>query len=285
MQNYLDLLSNVLENGTDRPDRTGIGSRFLSGQTLRWDLADGFPMVTTRKMFFRLAFEETMFFLRGQTDTKILEAKNVNLWKGNTSREFLDAVGLVDLPEGSLGTGYSHQWRNFGGTLGMQDGVDQIYDLLEGIRISPTGRRHIVSAWNPPQVTGTPLPPCHLMHMYSVNPDKNTLNSTFIIRSSDLYLGLPFNILGYAFLNILFAKHLGLDPGELVYFGWDAHLYLDSLDAARLQADREPKPLPTLHIVPSVETFDDMLRVEYTDLELEGYEYHKKPLPKVKMAI
>lgn len=123
------------------------------------------------------------------------------------------------------------------------------------------------------------------MHMYTVNPDKNTLNSTFIIRSSDLYLGLPFNILGYAFLNMLFAKHLGLTPGELVYFGWDAHLYLDSLDAARLQTAREPKPLPTLHIVPSVETFDDMLGIEYTDLEIEGYEYHKKALPKVKMAV
>lgn len=285
MQNYLDLLNNVRHHGTDRPDRTGVGSRFLSGQTLRWDLANGFPMITTRRMFFRLAFEETMFFLRGQTDTKILEEKNVNIWMGNTSREFLDTVGLDYLPEGSLGTGYSHQWRNFGGTLGMQDGVDQIVELLEGIKHNPTGRRHIVSAWNPPQVPGTPLPPCHLMHMYTVNPVKNTLNSTFIIRSSDLYLGLPFNILGYAFLNMLFAKHLGLNPGELVYFGWDAHLYLDSLEAAELQAARQPFKLPTLHIVPSVETFDDMLGIEYADLELEGYEYHRKALPRVKMAV
>jgi thymidylate synthase len=270
MQNYLDLLHEILTTGTARPDRTGIGSTFISGSTLRWDLSDGFPIITTRKVAFRIAFEETMMFLRGETDTKTLEEKNINIWKGNTTREFLDNRGLHHLPEGSLGTGYSHQWRNFGGSLGNHDGVDQIAELLEGLKNDPNGRRHIVSAWNPQQNSGTPLPPCHIMQMYSV--ENGRLNSCWIQRSVDTAYGLPYNIMSYAFLNMAFAKLLGLEPGELVFFGWDVHLYQNQLEMAIEQEKRTPKALPTLSFNKDFSTLDELLALQYEDVTINGYD-------------
>lgn len=282
MQNYLDLLRKVLTQGNDRPDRTEFGSRAVFGETLRWDLSAGFPMITTRKVSFRIAFEETMFFLRGDTNTKHLEEKDIHIWEGNTSREFLDGRGLFDLPEGSIGTGYSHAWRNFGGTLGKEDGVDQIRNLLDGLKNNPTDRRHLVTAWNPQQNSGTPLPPCHIMHMYSVMNGK--LNSCFIMRSNDLYLGLPTNIMGYAFLNIVFSKLLGLEPGELVYMGWDAHLYSNQFSVVEQQLIREPRSLPTLNIKRDFSTLDELLKLEWEDIEIVGYDPHPA-LEKIKMAV
>lgn len=282
MQNYLELLSNVFENGTDRPDRTGIGSRFINGAMLRWNLADGFPIVTTRKVSPRIAFEEMMLFLRGQTDTKKLEEKNVNIWKGNTTREFLDNRGLTNLPEGSMGTGYSHAWRNFGGTLGLTDGVDQIKELLDGLKFDPTSRRHLVTAWNPQQNSGTPLPPCHVMHMYSV--ENNRLNSCFVMRSNDIYHGLPFNIMGYALLNHIFSKYLNYQPGDLVYMGWDVHLYQHQMKVAEEQLTRLPMKLPTINITKELLTLDDILNLQWSDINLIGYNSYSA-LDKVEMAI
>jgi len=279
-------MSTVYTNGTARPDRTGVGSKFISGATLKWDLSEGFPMITTRKTTFRIAFEETMMFLRGETDTNTLANKNINIWKGNTTREFLDNAGLTHLPEGSLGTGYSHQWRNFGGDLGdPESGVDQITELLEGIQQDPTGRRHVVTAWNPAQLKGTPLPPCHIMNMYTVNPEKNTLNSCFIMRSNDIPFGLPFNIMGYAFLNIVFAKYLGYEPGELVYFGWDAHIYMNQMDMVKEQLEREPFPLPKLVIHKELLTIDDIMNLQYEDVEIINYQSHPDIKNKPGMAI
>lgn len=282
MQNYIGLLKDVLVSGVNRQDRTGMGSRFFNGATLKWNLSDGFPMITTRKVSFRIAFEETMFFLRGETDTKKLEDKNINIWKGNTTREFLDNRGLSHLPEGSIGTGYSHAWRNFGGNLGNNDGVDQIRELIDGLRTDPSGRRHIVTAWNPSQNSGTPLPPCHIMHMYSVS--ENKLNSCFVMRSNDLYLGLPTNIMGYAFLNLAFSKLLNLQPGELTYFGWDAHLYSNQLDVVNQQITREPRQLPSLIFKKDFFTLEELLGLNYEDLEIINYNPHP-PLPKVEMAV
>lgn len=283
MDNYNNLLKDILENGIDRDDRTGIGSRAVSGRMLSWDLGKGFPVTTTRKVAFRIAFEETMFFLRGETNTKLLEEKNINIWKGNTSREFLDSRGLLDLPDGSIGTGYSHAWRNFGGDLGKQNGIDQITELVDGLRNDPTSRRHIVTAWNPQQNGGTPLPPCHIMHMYTILGGK--LNSSWVQRSVDTAYGLPYNIMSYAFLNIAFSKILGLTPGELVFFGWDNHLYQNQIEMANEQILRNPRKLPILNFKKEIKTLQELLELEYTDMELIGYDPYPDFNNKPGMAI
>lgn len=303
MQNYLDLLQDILDNGFDKDDRTGIGSRSVFGRSLRWNLADGFPMLTTRKVAFRIAFEETMFFLRGDRDTKKLEAKKINIWKGNTSREFLDKRGLTHLEEGDMGYGYSHQWRNFGGQDEVQyadpvpgpfqgeivlqpaiAGVDQIANLIDGLRDDPFSRRHLVSAWNPQQVDETPLPPCHILQQYQVTTD-GRLNSCFFMRSNDVAFGLPYNIMSYAFLNIAFSQLLGYTPGELVYFGGDVHLYANQLDMCREQITRKPYALPTLKINKRLNTLEDVLSLEYSDIEIVGYEAHPDFKNKPPMAV
>lgn len=280
MKNYLDLVQDVLANGIEREDRTGVGSKSVFGRTLRWDLGKGFPIITTRKVAFRIAFEETMFFLRGETDTTILEHKNINIWKGNTSREFLDKQGLTELPVGSIGKGYSHQWRNFGGDLNQSNGVDQIRELVSSLINDPNGRRHIVSAWNPVQLHETPLPPCHLYHQYQILDGK--LNSSFVMRSNDVIYGLPYNIMGYAFINIVLSKMLGLQPGELVYFGNDVHIYNNQLEIAAEQVTRTPdSALPELNIYKDLDSLDDILDLQFDDVELVGYnpqpDFRNKP--------
>lgn len=293
MKNYIDLLKDVLENGTDKPDRTSVGeSRAVFGRLLRWDLSEGFPIITTRKVPLRIAFEETMFFLRGETNTKLLEEKKINIWKGNTSREFLDGRGLHHLPEGDMGKGYGYQWRHWE-TVNpdhpdeMME-TDQIRDLLAGIRKDPFGRRHVVTGWNPGQLHEMALPPCHMLHMYSVEGNFTTdgckLNNCFVMRSNDVPYGLPFNIMGYALLNHIFAKHLGLEPGELVYMGWDVHIYKNQLEMAAEQIKREPRPLPKLVIKKDLPTLDDVMNLQWADIELIGYDPHPDFTDKPDMA-
>ncbi len=274
MQNYLDLLKDILDNGVDKSDRTGVGSKAVFGRQLRWDLAQGFPIQTTRKVPFRIAFEETMFFMRGLTNTKILEEKNINIWKDNTSRDFLDGRGLNHLPEGDMGKGYGYQWRHWE-TDDVE--VDQIEDLLKGLRNDPFGRRHIVTGWNPGHLNQMALPPCHMMQMYSVTPDKK-LNSCFVMRSNDVPFGLPFNIMGYALMNEIFAKHLGLTSGDLVYMGWDVHIYQNQLEMSREVLERTPKALPKLIIKKDLPTLESILELQIEDVELIGYD----PYPDVK---
>lgn len=281
MQNYLDLLKDILYNGIEKDSRAGkVKSVF--GKQLEWDLSEGFPILTTRKIPLRIAFEETWMFLRGDTDTKILEDKNIFIWQGNTTREFLDNRGLKDLPEGSLGKGYSHQWRNFNGELGGNDGVDQVVELLNGLKDDPNSRRHIVIGWNPSQLDEMALPPCHLYNQYAINDGK--LDSSFVMRSNDFYHGCGFNIMGYALLNYAFAKYLGLKPGKLVYFGNDVHLYDTQYEVAKMQLERVPRKLPTLSILKDLDTIEDVLSMEFADLELNDYDPHP-PLPKVNMAV
>jgi thymidylate synthase len=275
MENYLDLIKQILDHGVDKPDRTGVGSRYINGATLHWNLEEGFPSLTCRKVAFRIAFEETMFFLRGETDTKKLEEKNINIWKGNTTREFLDNVGLDYLNEGNMGKGYGYQWRNFGGNGDLNDGVDQVREMLEAMHNNPTSRRHIVTAWNPKQLHETPLPPCHLMHMYTCDTITNRLNSCFVMRSNDVPYGLPYNIMSYAFLNELFAAHLGMTSGQLTYFGWDAHIYQNQIEMCEELVERDSPVLPQLVIHKDVSTFEKMLQLEWSDVELVGYD----PLP------
>jgi thymidylate synthase len=293
MQNYLDLMQDVYTNGIDKPDRTGVGSRSVFGRVLRWDLSKGFPIITSRKASLRIAFEETMFFLRGHTQTKLLEEKNINIWKGNTTREFLDNRGLNHLPEGDMGKGYGYQWRHW--EVPNPDHpdemmeVDQVKNLLNGIKKDPYGRRHVVTGWNPGQLHEMALPPCHMMHLYSVEGDftvnQGKLNNCFIMRSNDVPYGLPYNIMSYALINHIFSEHLGYEPGELVYFGWDVHIYQNQMEMVEEQLKREPKPLPTLKINKELNTIEDIMSLEWADIELIGYDAHPDIKNKPGMAI
>ena len=283
MQNYLDLLQDIMDNGFDKESRTGIATRSVWGRCLRWDLSEGFPIITTRRVAFRIAFEETMFFLRGGRQTKELEDKNIKIWTGNTTREFLDNRGLTWLDEGDMGYGYGHQWRNFGGFDAKDspddwhyNGVDQVTTMLNDMAKDPYSRRHLITAWNPQQLYGMALPPCHILHHYQVTPD-GKLNSAFLMRSNDVPFGLPYNIMGYALLNHLFAEYLGYQPGELVYMGTDVHIYHNQFAMVEEQLKRKPLPLPRLNILEEVNTLDTLYNLQYNDVELDGY----KPYPDI----
>lgn len=306
MKNYLELVANILDNGIEKDDRTGVGTKSIFGQSLRWTLQDGFPIITSRKVALRIAFEETMFFLRGETDTKKLEEKKINIWKGNTTREFLDKRGLSYLPEGHYGKAYGFSWRNFGGhymTYPCGDvindygdmssvctdyttpvgGVDQVVNLIDGLKNDPNGRRHIITGWNPAQLDEMALPCCHILNQYVVNNGR--LDSSWLQRSVDTIFGLPYNIMSYAFLNIAFAKLLKLEPGELVFFGNDVHIYNDQMDMAKEQITRTTSKLPELIIHKELNSLDDLLALEFTDIELVGYKAHPDFKNKPKMAI
>ena len=273
MNQYQNIINEILNNGEDTQNRTDTNTRFIWGSMMKFDLTEGYPIDTLRKAHFKSMFHETMMFLRGETDTKTaLEDEGIGIWKGNTSREFLDSVGLTELPEGSLGKGYSYQWRNFNGP----NGNDQIIQLLEGLKENPYGRRHIVTAWNPSQLDEMALPPCHLLQQYKVTPS-GYLNSGFYMRSSDFILAaMTFNIPQYAFLNHVFAKYLGLTPGSLFYMGADVHIYHNHFGGATQLLLRDPYSYPRLRINKELSTIDDIMDLEYEDVELLNYRYHPK---------
>lgn len=274
---YLNILRQILEKGVDRPDRTGVNSRSIWHASMQVNLAHGFPILTTRKVALRIAFEETWFFLRGETNTKKLEEKKINIWKGNTSREFLDSRGLHHLPEGDYGKAYGFQWRNFGGFPEFASpGIDQVVELIKGLQNDPYSRRHIISAWNPTQLGDMALPPCHLYQQYQILDGK--LNSAFVMRSNDFLYGNPYNMMSYALLNHVFAKLLKLEPGVLGFTGMDVHLYQNQLDMAKEQLTRSYTALPELVIRKQINSIDDILEMEYSDLELIDY----NPLPDFK---
>jgi len=324
---YTNVMKRVIDTGVDRPDRTGIGSRAIWGAMVDVDLADGFPIPTTRKTTFRIAFEETWWMLRGETDTKKLEEKKINIWKGNTTREFLDNRGLHRLPEGHMGKGYGFQWRNFGGNYKIEKiynsfsevvdengniliskeafdefndpfftntrydytksdgkGIDQIINVLEGMKKDPNGRRHIISGWNPQQLHEMALPPCHLYNQYQILNGK--LNSSFVMRSHDWLYGGPFNFMGYALLNIAFAKYLGLEPGHLTYFGNDVHIYDNQIEMAKEQVLRDSFDLPKIELVKPVKTLDDLFGLQHEDFVFTTeYKAHPDFKNKPKMAV
>jgi thymidylate synthase len=283
-QSYLDLLNKIITTGSSKEDRTGVGTKSIFGTQLRFSLENNkIPMLTTKKIFYRGVIEELLFFIRGETDTKILEAKGVNIWKGNTSREFLNKRGLAYLPEGNMGKGYGFQWRNFGGHnyTCHQKGVDQLSNALDLIKTDPNSRKIIISAWNPQQLDEMVLPPCHCFFQFYVNEDKLSLH--WYQRSVDTFLGLPFNIASYALLTIIMAKAANLNPHEIIFSGGDTHCYLNHIDQIKLQLNRAPFDFPKIFLKKDLSSIEDIEKLSFEDFELSNYNCH--PAIKAPMAI
>ena len=255
MEAYLDLLRHVLEKGVDRNDRTGTGTRSVFGWQMRFDLAAGFPLMTTKKLHTRSIFHELLWFLRGETNVRPLQAEGVSIWD-----DWADE-------EGELGPIYGHQWRSWSTPDGGH--VDQISDLIEMIRENPDSRRLIVSAWNPSDVPRMALPPCHVLFQFYVAGGR--LSCQLYQRSADLFLGVPFNIASYALLTHMVAQTTGLEPGDFIHTLGDAHLYRNHFEQAQRQVAREPRPLPRLRLNPDVGSIFDF---RYEDFTLEGYDPH-----------
>ncbi len=255
LRQYLDLMDHVLTNGIDRGDRTGTGTRSVFGHQMRFDLSEGFPMVTTKRLHFRSIVHELLWFLKGDTNIAYLKENGVRIWD-----EWADE-------NGDLGPVYGAQWRSWpdyhGGT------IDQIAGVVEAIRRTPNSRRLIVSAWNPALVDEMALPPCHCLFQFYVADGK--LSCQLYQRSADIFLGVPFNIASYALLTAMVAKAAGLKPGDFVHTLGDAHLYADHFEQARLQLTREPLRLPTLMLNPVI---DDLFAFRFEDIALDDYEAH-----------
>jgi thymidylate synthase len=254
MQQYLDLLRHVLDNGVEKGDRTGTGTLSVFGYQSRYDLRAGFPAVTTKKLHLRSVFGELIWFLSGSTNIKWLHENNISIWD-----EWADE-------NGELGPVYGYQWRSWPTPDGRH--VDQIAKLIDSIRTNPDSRRHIVSAWNVADVDDMALPPCHTMFQFYVADGR--LSCQLYQRSADIFLGVPFNIASYALLVHMVAQQTGLEVGDFVHTLGDAHLYLNHLDQARLQLTREPRPLPTLHL----NSRDSIDSYEIADITLDGYDPH-----------
>ena len=253
---YLDLLADILENGVQRGDRTGTGTLGVFGRQMRFDLQAGFPLLTTKKLHRKSIILELLWFLRGDTNVKWLQERGVSIWD-----EWADETG-------ELGPVYGKQWRSWTAPDGRV--IDQIANLVHGLKTNPESRRHIVSAWNPAEVEDMALPPCHCLFQFFVADGK--LSCQLYQRSADVFLGVPFNIASYALLTMMVAKVVGLQPGEFVHTLGDAHLYLNHLDQAREQLTRQPLPLPVMEIADR----DDLFAFEYEDFKLRGYQAHDK---------
>lgn len=252
MKNYLDLLSHVLETGTDRSDRTGTGTRSVFGYQMRFDLNDGFPVLTTKKLHLRSIIYELLWFLRGETNTAWLNENGVSIWN-----EWADK-------NGDLGPVYGYQWRSWPAPDGSH--IDQISNLIAMIKTNPNSRRLLVSAWNPALVDDMALPPCHCLFQFYVSDGK--LSCQLYQRSADIFLGVPFNIASYALLTMMVAQVTGLKLGEFVHSFGDAHIYSNHFEQAKQQISRTPTALPKMKINPAVK---DIFAFKFEDFELENY--------------
>lgn len=305
---YLHLLQDIMENGSDSDDRTGVGTRKIFGTQLKFSLRESFPILTTKRTYWKGIVEELLWFIRGDTNANHLSEKGVKIWDGNTSREFLDKQGL-NYPEGFIGPGYGWQWRNWNGSYssyrhhmngdfchsgpphlfeedgnhsvyGDDNGVDQLTEALYKIKNKPDDRRIIVSAWNPSQVPEMALPPCHLLFQFQV--DNGELHCQWYQRSVDSFLGLGFNISSYSLLTCLMAKAANLKPGTVTFCGGDTHIYKNHFDQVKEQISRTPYPFPQLEI-PDVKSIEDMEKLTLDDCKLIGYNSHK--VIKAEMAV
>lgn len=264
MQAYLDLLTHVMENGVDRGDRTGTGTRGIFGYQMRFDLEKGFPLITTKKLHLRSIIHELLWFLMGETNIKYLQDNKVRIWD-----EWADE-------NGDLGPVYGSQWRSWPAPNG--ESIDQITNLIEGIKNNPNSRRHIVTAWNPAEVDNMALPPCHCLFQFFVADGK--LSCQLYQRSADIFLGVPFNIASYALLTHMVAQVTGLKVGEFVHSFGDAHIYHNHFDQVRLQLTRAPRPLPKLLINEARTSIFDFV---FEDFDFEGYDPH--PTIKAPIAV
>lgn len=295
MRQYLELLDKICRDGVVRDDRTGTGTKGIFGYQMRFDLREGFPLVTTKKLFLKGVIYELLWFLKGDTNIKYLVDHGVHIWDSDAFRyynelcvqhgvlpvdkdTFLAAAGVESPIEGyrfgDLNNVYGYQWRSW--PSGDGGAIDQIKKVIETIKTNPNSRRMIVSAWNVADVDSMALPPCHTMFQFFVAEDR--LSCQLYQRSGDTFLGVPFNIASYALLTMMIAKECGLEPGEFVHTLGDAHLYLNHLDQAQEQLAREPRKLPVMHLNPDVTSIFDYT---YEDFTLEGYDPHpaiKAPL-------
>ena len=258
---YLDLVADILAHGVRREDRTGVGTLGVFGRQIRFDLARGFPLLTTKRVHFKSVALELLWFLRGDTNIGWLKDRGVNIWDAWAD------------DGGELGPVYGRQWRSWTGPDGRV--IDQIAQVVASIRDNPNSRRHIVTAWNPADVDDMALPPCHCLFQFFVAEGR--LSCQLYQRSGDIFLGVPFNIASYALLTLMVAKVTGLEPGEFVHTFGDAHLYLNHIDQAKLQLEREPVAFPTIQLADK----PDLFAFDYEDFRLEGY----KPHPTIKAPI
>ena len=262
MQPYLDLMRQVLEQGNPKADRTGTGTRSLFGGQLRFDLAAGFPLLTTKKLHLRSIIHELLWFLQGDTNIRYLKENGVRIWD-----EWADE-------NGDLGPVYGHQWRHWTTPDGRK--IDQMAQLVAGLKNNPDSRRHLVSAWNPGDVDRMALPPCHVLFQLYVAPSSGPgqapkLSCQLYQRSADIFLGVPFNIPSYALLTMMLAQVCGYQAGDFVHTFGDAHIYSNHLEQAQLQLSRSPRSLPTLHLNPEV---NDLFAFRFADFTLQGYDPH-----------
>lgn len=264
MRAYHQLLEKVLREGQRREDRTGVGTLSCFGDQVRFDLSEGFPLVTTKKVYLRGIIHELLWFLKGDTNIRYLKENRVNIWD-----QWADA-------NGDLGRVYGAQWTGWRKADGSS--INQIHEVIRSIRENPASRRHIVSAWNVGELDQMALPPCHAFFQFHVNETMGTLSCQLYQRSADLFLGVPFNIASYALLTMMVAQVCGLKPGDFVHTFGDLHIYLNHLDQVKLQLSREPRPLPTMTLNPERARIEDFV---YEDFKLENYDPH----PPIKAPI
>ena len=281
---YKTLIRDIIENGETRTDRTGTGTLSVFGRSMRFDIQTKFPLISSKKVYFKGVAEELLWIISGCTNAKALSNKGVHIWDANGSKEFLSNNGLP-YKEGDLGPVYGHQWRHFNAKYKScddnysKDGVDQLSDVIELIKKDPTSRRIILSAWNPVQNRQMALPPCHTLCQFYVNTTKKTLSCQLYQRSGDVGLGIPFNIASYALLTYMIAKVTGYSPGEFVHVIGDAHIYLNHVDALKSQLEQEEHESPTLEL-------DEVLDIDnftYDKIHLKNYVFSKAV--SMKMAV
>ena len=276
---YLNLIDNILKNGTWEEGRNGK-TKSIFGSMMRFSLKDGkIPILTTKKTAWKTCLKELLWFIRGETDNKLLQTQNVHIWDGNTTREFLDSRGLHHYREGLIGPGYGFQWRHFNAEYDketggpVEKGVDQLQQIIDALKdpAQRTSRRLVMSAWNPCQLNEMALPPCHILCQFNVH-DGNKLSCCMLQRSNDEACGTTINIASYSFLTHLLAKHCGLEAYEFVYFKGNCHIYEEHIDGLKLQITRTPYPFPTVSIKELRENISD-----YTvdDFVLENYQHHE----------